>query len=94
MGIYDLFFFISGAFSTAGIGRLLDRQSAGCCLNPVTSSAAAWIYCNIFIMLAVVAAALRSLPQGSSRKHSVFYRVDLFSFMSLSQVYRGKFRKK
>ncbi len=56
MGIYNLLFFISGAFSTAGIGRLLDISSAGFSLNPLASDAAAWTYSNIFIILAIVVA--------------------------------------
>jgi DHA2 family metal-tetracycline-proton antiporter-like MFS transporter len=57
MGIYNLLFFVSGAFFTAGIGRLLDLKSSSFCLNPLTSPAPAWIYANIFIMLALVIAA-------------------------------------
>ncbi len=54
MGIYNLLFFISGAFFTAGIGRLLDFQTSNFCLNPLTAFVPAWIYSNIFIMLAVL----------------------------------------
>ncbi len=54
MGIYNLLFFISGAFNTAAIGRLLDLKTAGICLNPLTSSPPGWIYSNIYIMLASV----------------------------------------
>jgi DHA2 family metal-tetracycline-proton antiporter-like MFS transporter len=54
MGIYNLLFFISGAFSNAGIGRLLDFRSAGFSINPLTSSVSGWIYSNIIMMLAVV----------------------------------------
>ncbi len=57
MGIYNLLFFISGAFSTAGIGRLLDFRSHGFCLNPVNACLEGWIYSNIFILLAAVVAA-------------------------------------
>ncbi len=57
MGIYNLLFFISGAFSTAGIGRLLDFRSTGFCLNPINSCIEGWIYSNIFIMLAAVVTA-------------------------------------
>lgn len=56
MGIYNLLFFTSGAFSTAGIGRLLDLKSSGFCLNPLTSCVSGWIYSNIFMMLALVVA--------------------------------------
>ena len=57
MGIFNLFFFISGAFSTAGIGRVLDFGSSGFSLNPLNPHADGWIYSNIFIMLAVIVAA-------------------------------------
>jgi DHA2 family metal-tetracycline-proton antiporter-like MFS transporter len=52
LGIFNLLFFISGAFSTAGIGRLLDVQTADFCLNPFTAPVEGWIYSNIFVMLA------------------------------------------
>jgi DHA2 family metal-tetracycline-proton antiporter-like MFS transporter len=54
MGVYNLFFFISGAFSAAGIGRLLDLGDAGFCLNPANACGPAWIYSNIFVLLAVL----------------------------------------
>ncbi len=54
MGIYNLFFFISGAFSTAVIGRLLDPGTAGFCINPLNTCMQGWIYSNIFFMLAIV----------------------------------------
>ncbi len=57
MGIYNLFFFISGAFSTAVIGRLLDPGTAGFCINPLNTCIQGWIYSNIFFMLASVVAA-------------------------------------
>lgn len=52
MGIYNLFFFMSGAFSGALIGRLLDFHRAGFRINPLAASPDAWIYSNIFVMLA------------------------------------------
>ena len=60
MGIYNLVFFISGAFTTAGIGRLLDLKTADICLNPFNPYSACWLYSNIYIMLAsaVFAAAV------------------------------------
>jgi DHA2 family metal-tetracycline-proton antiporter-like MFS transporter len=54
MGIYNLFFFISGAFSTAVIGRLLDPGIAGFCINPLNLCVQGWIYSNIFFLLAIV----------------------------------------
>jgi DHA2 family metal-tetracycline-proton antiporter-like MFS transporter len=56
MGIYNLLFFMSGAFSTAGIGRLLDFGSTGFCLNPINVYIDGCIYSNIFVMLAAVVA--------------------------------------
>jgi DHA2 family metal-tetracycline-proton antiporter-like MFS transporter len=56
MGIYNLFFFASGAFSAAGIGRLLDMGSMGFCVNPLNACGPAWIYSNIFVLLAGMAA--------------------------------------
>jgi DHA2 family metal-tetracycline-proton antiporter-like MFS transporter len=56
MGIYNLLFFISGAFSTALIGRLLDIRSAGICINPLNTCQQGWIYSNIFIMLSSIVA--------------------------------------
>ncbi len=56
MGIYNLVFFISGAFNTAVIGRLLDMQSTSFCLNPLNVSVPSWIYSNIFMLLAIIVA--------------------------------------
>jgi DHA2 family metal-tetracycline-proton antiporter-like MFS transporter len=61
MGIYNLLFFISGAFSTAFIGRLLDIRSAGFCINPLNTCLQGWIYSNIFIMLSSIVAAATAL---------------------------------
>jgi DHA2 family metal-tetracycline-proton antiporter-like MFS transporter len=52
MGLYNLVFFISGAFSTAVIGRTLDLKPDWFCLNPFTDCAVGGIYTNIFMMLA------------------------------------------
>jgi DHA2 family metal-tetracycline-proton antiporter-like MFS transporter len=57
MGIYNLMFFISGAFMTAGIGRLLDFRTVNVCINPIKSSAVGCIFSNIFVMLALIAGA-------------------------------------
>jgi DHA2 family metal-tetracycline-proton antiporter-like MFS transporter len=56
MGIYNLLFFVSGAFSTAGIGRLLDLKNSAISLNPLVSSPQGWMFSNIYIMLVVVTA--------------------------------------
>ncbi|MFC1535231.1 MFS transporter [Thermodesulfobacteriota bacterium] len=52
MGIYNLCYFSSGAFSAAIIGRLLDYKVAEFCVNPFSHSKQAWIYSNLFILLA------------------------------------------
>ncbi len=52
MGIYTLFFFVSGAFSAAVIGRILDIREAGFCINPLhLCEGRSWVYSNIFMML-------------------------------------------
>lgn len=61
MGIYNMFFFVSGAFSAATMGRLLDAGPTGFCLNPLNACGPAWKYSNAFVLLAflvVVAWAL------------------------------------
>lgn len=54
MGIYNLLFFISGAFSSAIIGRVLDMETMSFCLNPLTESVTGWIYSNILVLMAAV----------------------------------------
>ena len=56
MGTYNLIFFLSGAFSAALIGRILDRPPAGVCLNPLATCVDGRPYSNIFLGLAVAAA--------------------------------------
>jgi DHA2 family metal-tetracycline-proton antiporter-like MFS transporter len=56
MGLYNLFFFISGSFSSAVIGRILDKQNVIVCLNPFISSEAAYNYSNVAMLLATMAA--------------------------------------
>jgi DHA2 family metal-tetracycline-proton antiporter-like MFS transporter len=73
MGIYNLLFFMSGAFSTAGIGRLLDLKSVEYCFNPLSSSATGCIYSNIFILLAVVVAIATLNFHMTFRRNSVLH---------------------
>lgn len=54
MGIYNLVFFMSGAFSTAIIGRLLDQRFTRFCMNPLNMCTEGWIYSNLFIALGVI----------------------------------------
>ncbi|MET3699852.1 DHA2 family metal-tetracycline-proton antiporter-like MFS transporter [Bacillus oleivorans] len=54
MGIYNLFNFMSGAFGSAVIGKVLDYES-GVRLNPISAADGhAAIYSNVFIGLAVL----------------------------------------
>jgi DHA2 family metal-tetracycline-proton antiporter-like MFS transporter len=61
MGIYNLLFFISGALSSAFIGRLLDLKTPGFCVNPLITCVSGWVYSNIFMMLALVVAIATGL---------------------------------
>lgn len=61
MGIYNMFFFISGAFSAAAMGRLLDAKQTGFCLNPLNACGPAWKYSNAFILLAFLVIAAWAL---------------------------------
>ncbi len=54
MGMYNLFFFTSGAFSAAFIGRMLDAAKGRPAINPLSSSPAAGPYSNICMLLAFV----------------------------------------
>ncbi|GAB4390888.1 MAG: MFS transporter [Thermodesulfovibrionales bacterium] len=56
MGLYNLFFFVSGAFSAAALGKLMDFAALGFNLNPFFASAEALNYRNLFVLLAVTAA--------------------------------------
>ncbi len=60
MGIYNLFFFMSGAFSASVIGKLLDISKQNSALNPLAIVAHAGSYSNLFLLLAasVLCAAL------------------------------------
>jgi len=57
MGFYNLVFFLSGAFSAALIGRVLDARPGTFCINPLADCAPAWPYSNLFMALAVVTGA-------------------------------------
>jgi DHA2 family metal-tetracycline-proton antiporter-like MFS transporter len=53
MGIYNLFFFMSGAFSTALLGRLLDFSKSSFSLNPLRVHAEGALYSNLFVLLII-----------------------------------------
>jgi DHA2 family metal-tetracycline-proton antiporter-like MFS transporter len=54
MGLYNLFFFMSGALSAAGLGKLMDFTALGFPLNPLCPSAGAVNYSNLFVLLALM----------------------------------------
>jgi DHA2 family metal-tetracycline-proton antiporter-like MFS transporter len=55
MGVYNMVFFVSGAFLAAGIGRVLDLGETGLCLNPLNTCGPAWTFSNICVILAALA---------------------------------------
>ena len=56
MGLYNLVFFISGAFGSSIVGKLLDYSTMGFTLNPLNQNSS--VYSNIFVMfIAVVLSA-------------------------------------
>lgn len=57
MGMYNLLFFISGAFSTSAVGSYLDRKVDTFSLNPFQASHQYLIYRNLMVMLAAAACA-------------------------------------
>jgi MFS transporter, DHA2 family, metal-tetracycline-proton antiporter len=70
MGVYNLFFFISGAFSAALIGKLLDISKDHAPLNPLTVTASAGPYSNLSLVLAVVLVCAAWLFHKTLRKRS------------------------
>lgn len=57
MGMYNLFFFMSGAFSAALIGKLLDLSKGHSPANPLTVTRSAGPYSNLFLLLAGIVLA-------------------------------------
>jgi len=51
MGIYNLLFFMSGAFSAAILGKLLDLKASRLAVNPFLLHFDAALYSNLFILL-------------------------------------------
>jgi len=76
MGVYNLFFFMSGAFSAALIGKLLDISRDHAPINPLTATLSAGPYSNLFLLLAAVLLCgawlfyitLRSVPRRGDLK--------------------------
>lgn len=72
MGMYNLFFFTSGAFSAAFIGKLLDISRDHTPINPLTATILAGPYSNLFLLLAGIVLSAASLfyvtVQGASKQ--------------------------
>ena len=68
MGIYNLFFFISGAFSASTLGRLLDLETSGFSANPFNAVQKGWLYGNLFLLLAAIVFLSAVFFHFSSRK--------------------------
>jgi DHA2 family metal-tetracycline-proton antiporter-like MFS transporter len=56
MGFYNLTFFMSGAFTSATIGRVLDLRPGWFCLNPLSTCVPGWPYSNVFFFLGAASA--------------------------------------
>ncbi len=56
MGLYNLIFFMSGAFGAALIGKLLDVSGGWPAVNPILSNPAAAAYSNLFLLFTASAA--------------------------------------
>ena len=56
MGMYNLFFFIAGGFTTALAGRALDAGTAAQAWNPLSTVPEAGAFSNVFLALALTVA--------------------------------------
>ncbi|MBO8170533.1 MAG: MFS transporter [Bacillaceae bacterium] len=54
MGIYNLIFFMAGAFSFSIVGKILDYSPDGIVLNPLTGFSSATSYSNLFFAFILV----------------------------------------
>ena len=75
MGVYNLFFFMSGAFSAAFIGKLLDISKDITPINPLTVTLSAGPFSNLFLLLALIVFSAASffyvtLGRASKRRES------------------------
>jgi len=61
MGVYNLFFFMSGAFSAAVIGKLLDISKGHAPINPLTVTVSSGPYSNLFLLMAAFVLSAASL---------------------------------
>ncbi|WP_307437243.1 hypothetical protein [Bacillus sp. V2I10] len=53
--------FISGASSTAAIGKVLDFGTPTVRLNPISQNSAAFVYSNIFLVLAILVVVMTAI---------------------------------
>lgn len=58
MGLFSMLTFISAATSTAVLGRVLDSGAPAAAFNPIPGNQAAFVFSNIFVVLAVLVIAV------------------------------------
>ncbi|WP_238655595.1 MFS transporter [Paenibacillus piscarius] len=58
MGLFSMLTFISAAASTAVLGKVLDSDSPAAAFNPIPGNQAAFVFSNIFVVLAVLVIVL------------------------------------
>ncbi|KQY94220.1 hypothetical protein ASD24_01265 [Paenibacillus sp. Root52] len=58
MGLLSMFNFIAASVSTAALGKVLDRGATSVHLNPWIEVKSAFVYSNIFVVLALCVAAM------------------------------------
>lgn len=61
MGLFSMLNFIAAAVSTATIGKILDFGTTTVRFNPIPRNGAAFVYSNIFLILALLVAAMAAL---------------------------------
>jgi len=71
MGLYNLLFFMSGAFSTALVGKLLDFRNGALRFNPFLGNPEAFVYSNVYLLLMAVALSALVLFSLSVRKRDL-----------------------
>lgn len=74
MGLFSMLNFIAAAVSTATIGKILDFGTTTIRFNPFPRNSAAFVYSNIFLILALLVAVMATLYfvqfGRGSKKHS------------------------
>lgn len=58
MGLFSMLTFISAAASTAVLGKVLDSGAPAAAFNPIPGNQAAFVFSNIFVVLAVLVIVL------------------------------------